>query len=338
MFNNKTLLITGGTGTFGRNFTRYVLNNYSVNKLIVFSRDEFKQYEMSFEFPTNKYPIRYFLGDIRDKERLFRAFDGVDYVVHSAALKQVTAAEYNPFKAVKTNIIGAQNIVEAAIDNGVKKVIALSTDKAVSPINLYGATKLAMEKLFVSSSAYVGARSTKFCVVRYGNVIGSRGSVLPFFLNLFKNKTLEFPVTDDRMTRFWITIQEAIEFVTQMLEYCMGGEVFIPKIPSMKVTDLVKAISERAYYKIIGIRVGEKIHETLLTGDEAGTALECSYSGRDFFVVLPDYHLMPEALKKYKRCSPLPEDFNYRSDTNSDWISVEQMRAFINQYKKKYEM
>ncbi|MGB2651481.1 MAG: UDP-N-acetylglucosamine 4,6-dehydratase (inverting), partial [Candidatus Omnitrophota bacterium] len=244
MLDNCTILITGGTGSFGRKFTGTVLERYKPRKVIIFSRDEFKQHEMSKQFPPEKYPIRYFLGDIRDKTRLCRAFEGVDYVVHAAALKQVPALEYNPTEAVKTNVVGADNIVDAAIDSEVKKVVALSTDKAVSPINLYGATKLVAEKIFIAANAY-GGEKTKFSVVRYGNVVGSRGSVIPHYLNLKNQGEKEFPVTDEKMTRFWITLEQGVELVLKALEESVGGEVFVPKIPSMKIVDLARAIDPK---------------------------------------------------------------------------------------------
>jgi UDP-N-acetylglucosamine 4,6-dehydratase len=339
----KVVLITGGTGSFGRSFTEYVLGKYKLKKLIIFSRDEFKQYEMSRIFPADKYPIRYFLGDIRDKDRLNRAFDSVDVVVHAAALKHVPSAEYNPFEAVKTNIIGAQNIVEAAIDKGVKKVLALSTDKAVSPINLYGATKLAMEKIFIAASAYVGPKDTRFAIVRYGNVVGSRGSVIPAFLRMVREGARELPVTDERMTRFWITMSDAVDFVDSALFECVGGEVFVPKIPSMKVLDLVSAISpgpDDCKVKIIGIRSGEKLHETLITWDEAGTAVEYELGAHGdpqrqmgCFVVLPDFHFESKSRGKYKKSKRLSEGFSYRSDTNDTWITVERMKQYIEDLK-----
>lgn len=329
MFNDKTVLITGGTGTFGKKYAEYILNNFKVRKLIIFSRDEFKQYEMSQVFEREKYPIRYFLGDVRDKERLLRAFDGVDYVIHAAALKHVSAAEYNPFEVVKTNIIGAQNIVEAAIDREVKKVVALSTDKAVSPINLYGATKLAMEKLFVSASAYAGGKNTLFSVVRYGNVIGSRGSVVPLFVCLKKKGVKELPVTDERMTRFWITIDEAVLIVHNVLENCVGGEVFVPKLPSMKITELARAVCPECTMKIIGIRTGEKLHELLLAPDEAGTTVEFDIGGVEYFVILPDVHFDSTASKQYKDCKIVPPGFAIRSDVNDRWLDVNSMTDFF---------
>src|SRR4030043_2492613 len=255
MINDKVILVTGGTGSFGKTFTEIVLKKYKLRKLIIFSRDEFKQSEMAKVYPDNKYPIRYFLGDVRDKDRLCRAFEGVNYVVHAAALKQVPALEYNPTEAVKTNVVGADNIVDAAIDKGVAKVIALSTDKAVIPINLYGATKLSAEQVFIAANAYAGGRVI-FSVVRYGNVVGSRGSVVPFFLSLKRQNLKEFPITDERMTRFWITLEQGVELVILSLHEAGGGEVFVPVIPSMKVVDLAKAVEPEGGFKMIGERPG----------------------------------------------------------------------------------
>src|SRR6266496_4006300 len=263
MLNGKSVLVTGGTGSFGRRFTEIVLDRYKVKKLIVFSRDELKQYEMHAHLGEDRYPnIRYFIGDVRDRDRLYRAFDGVDYLVHAAALKQVPAAEYNPLEAVKTNVLGAANIIDAAIDKNVKKVIALSTDKAANPINLYGATKLCSDKLFVAANSYSGYHKTSFSVVRYGNVVGSRGSVIPFFLQ--KRSTGVLPITDSRMTRFWITLDQGVEFVIESLERMHGGEIFVPKIPSMNVVDLARALAPECRHEMIGIRSGEKLNETMV--------------------------------------------------------------------------
>ena len=259
MLKDKTILITGGTGSFGKKATAVILQKYKPKKIIIFSRDELKQFEMSQIYPMSDYPMRYFIGDVRDKERLYRAFQGVDYVIHAAALKQVPAAEYNPFEAVKTNIIGAQNVINVAIDQRVKQVIALSTDKAANPINLYGATKLCADKLFIAGNAYVGRDHTIFSVVRYGNVVGSRGSVIPFFEEHRKNGSL--PITDPRMTRFWITLEQGVEFVLLCLEHMCGGELFVPKIPSMNIMDLARAIAPECETRVVGIRPGEKLHE-----------------------------------------------------------------------------
>ncbi|MFC1709965.1 UDP-N-acetylglucosamine 4,6-dehydratase (inverting) [Candidatus Omnitrophota bacterium] len=324
MLENKTILITGGTGSFGQKFTEMALQSYGLKKIIVFSRDEFKQHEMAKVFPEKKYPIRYFLGDIRDRYRLCRAFEGVDYVLHAAALKQVPALEYNPTEAVKTNVVGADNIVDAAIDVGVKKVLSLSTDKAVNPINLYGATKLVAEKLFIAANAYGGGR-VKFSVARYGNIVGSRGSVIPLFRDLKKKGVREFSITDTRMTRFWLTLKQGVEIVLKSLEASVGGEVFVPKIPSMKIVDLARSIDPDCVFKIIGIRPGEKIHEVLISEDEARNVR--MYDG--LYVVLPQFIENLEVQEKYKNYPSVPEGFVYRSDTNDSWITSEQLLAFV---------
>jgi UDP-N-acetylglucosamine 4,6-dehydratase/5-epimerase len=331
MLNNKTILITGGTGSFGHKFTEIALKRYKPAKLIIFSRDEFKQHEMEKRFSDKQYPsMRYFIGDIRDKNRMHRAFEGVDYIIHAAALKQVPALEYNPTEAVRTNVDGANNIVDVAIDAGVKKVIVLSTDKAVGPVNLYGATKLVAEKLFVAANAYGGAR-VKFSVVRYGNVVGSRGSVIPFFLGLKDRGIKEFPITDERMTRFWITLDQGVDLVLKALEESVGGETFIPKIPSMRVVDLAKAIDPECRLKQIGIRPGEKIHETLISEDEARKAFDF----KDHYVVLPQFLYLDEAFSKYKRGKPLPDGFEYRSDLNKERLSRDDLAGMIKKLKKE---
>jgi UDP-N-acetylglucosamine 4,6-dehydratase len=326
MLNDKTILITGGTGSFGGKFTEVILNNYTPKKLIIFSRDEFKQSEMAKTFPADKYPIRYFLGDVRDKDRLYRAFAGVDYVVHAAALKQVPALEYNPFEAVKTNIIGAENIADAAIDRDVRKVIVLSTDKAVNPINLYGATKLAMEKIFIAASAYAGGHETKFSIVRYGNVVGSRGSVVPLFADMVKRGEKELPVTDERMTRFWITLKQGVDLVCIAIEEGVGGEIFIPKIPSMKITDLAKALCPDCTCRVIGIRPGEKLHESLISEDEARTTVDAGEN----YIILPPFEFESSRLdKKYKGSPGVSEGFVYRSDRNDQWLTVQELKTMI---------
>ncbi|MEY9979962.1 UDP-N-acetylglucosamine 4,6-dehydratase (inverting) [Lysinibacillus sp. RC79] len=315
---NKTVLVTGGTGSFGKKFIRKALT-LGVKKVIVFSRDELKQYEMAQEFTDSR--VRFFIGDVRDKERLYRAFDGVDIVIHAAALKHVGACEYNPFEAVKTNINGAQNIIEAAIDRGVEKVIALSTDKACSPVNLYGATKLASDKLFVAGNSYVGEKHTKFSVVRYGNVVGSRGSVVPFFKKMRETGTL--PITDERMTRFWITLDQGVQFVLDNLERMHGGEIFIPKIPSMKVIDLATAIGPECKTEIVGIRPGEKLHEAMITEDDARHTLEYD----NYYVIQPEFSWWS---KEYSDGGKLlDESFSYISNNNNEWLTVDELRKLV---------
>lgn len=316
VFSNKTVLITGGTGSFGKKFVAQTLSDPSVKKAIVFSRDELKQFEMQQHYP-NEPRIRFFIGDVRDAERLHRAFDGVDYVVHAAALKQVLAAEYNPFEAIKTNVIGAENIINAAIDQGVKRVIALSTDKASSPTNLYGATKLVSDKLFVAGNAYSGVHDTKFAVVRYGNVVGSRGSVVPFFRNLAATGTL--PITDERMTRFWITLEQGVQFVVDGFERMHGGELFVPKIPSMKVVDLARAIAPDAKIEVVGIRPGEKLHEEMISVHDARRTRDMG----SYYVIQPEMEWWSQ---DNIAGQGVADEFSYSSDTNSDWLSLEQLR------------
>lgn len=328
MLNGKSILITGGTGSFGKKCTEIILKNYNPKKFIIFSRDELKQFEMSQRYNPQKYPfIRYFLGDVRDRERLIHAFRGVDYVIHAAALKQVPAAEYNPTEFVKTNIIGAMNVIDAALFNNVQKVIALSTDKACNPVNLYGATKLCSDKLFIAANAYTG-RKTIFSVVRYGNVMGSRGSVIPFFKE--RASTGILPITDPNMTRFWITLDQAVHFVLKILELAKGEEIFVPKIPSTKITDLAKAIAPNCTYKIVGIRPGEKIHETLIGEDEGRNTIEYN----ECFVIIQK--LISEAdINGGKRC---PEGFKYTSNNNPDIISIEELQNIIEQISDDYNI
>jgi len=323
MIDNATILVTGGTGSFGKKFITELLHNHSPKKVIVFSRDELKQFEMSQRFSPTEYPsLRYFIGDVRDRDRLYRAFDGVDIVVHAAALKQVPAAEYNPIEAIKTNILGAANVIDAAIDRGVQRVVALSTDKAANPINLYGATKLCADKLFVAGNSYSGASNTRFSVVRYGNVVGSRGSVIPFFLQMKKKGTL--PITDVRMTRFWIKLEQGVQFVLKSLDRMRGGEIFVPKIPSMRVVELAKALAPECPIEIVGIRPGEKLHEVMVPVDDARNSLEFE----DYFAIMPavhdwnsdTYHLANGG----RRC---PDGFSYGSDTNTWWLTVDEMRS-----------
>ncbi|UCF93719.1 MAG: UDP-N-acetylglucosamine 4,6-dehydratase (inverting), partial [Desulfobacterales bacterium] len=317
VLNDANILISGGTGSFGRKFTEFVQSHFRPRRIIIFSRDEVKQQEMRERFPDSPgLVMRYFIGDVRDKDRLYRAFRGVDIVVHAAALKQVPAAEYNPLEVIKTNILGASNIIDAAIDCGVKKVIALSSDKAVNPVNLYGATKLCADKLFVSAGVYTGPSDTRFAVVRYGNVIGSRGSVIPKFLKRRNDGVL--PITDSRMTRFWITLEQAVQFVVKSIERMRGGEIFVPKIPSMRIIDLAQAVVPECQTEMVGIRPGEKLHEQLLTEEEARQTLEFE----DYYVIqprplLPTWdcrHLGPGRLVK--------EDFRYSSESNTEWLSA----------------
>jgi UDP-N-acetylglucosamine 4,6-dehydratase/5-epimerase len=309
------VLVTGGTGSFGKRFVAYALEKLQLKRLVVFSRDELKQFEMQQKYDAPH--LRYFLGDVRDPDRLRRAFEGIDVIVHAAALKQVPAAEYNPFEAIKTNVIGAENIINAAIDCGVQRVIALSTDKAASPINVYGATKLCSDKLFVAGNVYAGAHNTRFAVVRYGNVVGSRGSVIPFFMKRRATGTL--PITDPRMTRFWITLDQGVQFVIDCLERMFGGEVFVPKIPSMNIMDLATVLAPECKHEIVGIRPGEKLHEVMVPEDDARNTVELD----DRFVILPqfDYSWLGE-YSKAKRCA---ENFRYASDTNDRWLTREQL-------------
>jgi UDP-N-acetylglucosamine 4,6-dehydratase len=315
ILKGKVVLITGGTGSFGQKFTEVIVNNYKPKKVIIFSRDEMKQYEMQKRF--NQDCLRYFIGDVRDPDRLHRAFRGVDIVIHAAALKIVPSAEYNPFEAVKTNVIGSENVINIAIDNGVKKVIALSTDKAANPVNLYGATKLCAEKMFIAANNY-SPDGTIFSVVRYGNVFGSRGSVVPFFKACKKSGII--PITDKRMTRFWITLEEGVKFVISCLEDMKGGEIFVPKIPSMKIVDLARAIAPECKLKVIGIRPGEKVHEVLVSADDARYTEE----KKDRFVVCPEVVFS----KKYRVLkNALSDSFKgYSSDTNAKWLSVDQLK------------
>lgn len=319
LFAGKRVLITGGTGSFGKHFISYLLKETDASSIVIFSRDELKQSELQ-AIHKGEGRLRYFLGDVRDAERLRRAFDGVDYVVHAAAIKQIPAAEYNPFEAVKTNIMGAQNIIEAAIDKNVKRVVALSTDKASSPVNLYGATKLVSDKLFVAGNAYVGKHDTAFSVVRYGNVMGSRGSVIPFFQSLAK--TGELPITDERMTRFWITLDQAIQLVVTAFAEMNGGEIFVPKIPSMKLMDLAEAIVPGARCKVTGIRPGEKLHEEMISVTDARRTADMG----DHYVIHPEISWQGQSDHTGEQ---LPAGFSYSSDMNTDWLSVEDLRETL---------
>ena len=322
--NGKVILITGGTGSFGKKFTEIVLKNYHPEKLIVFSRDELKQSEMRQIYREDDYPsLRYFIGDVRDKERLNRAMNGVDYVVHAAALKQVPSCEYNPFEAVKTNIIGAENVINTAIDNGVQKVIAISTDKAVNPVNLYGATKLTAEKMFTQGNSYSGEGGTKFSCARYGNVVGSRGSIIPLFKKQKEKGILT--ITDKRMTRFWITIEEGVKFVIKCIETMKGGEIFVPKIPSVKLVDIARCLAPEAKLKFIGIRPGEKINEVLVTEEESRHALEF----KNFFLIEPEFSWWKKPV--YQGAKKLKEGFRYTSDTNDWWLTKEEIKSMLSQ-------
>lgn len=323
-WTSKSILITGGTGSFGKEFIEVMLESYHPRKLIVFSRDELKQHEMrvqGFEHDS----LRYFIGDVRDYDRLRRAMSDVDIVIHAAALKQVPACEYNPIEAVKTNIDGAKNVIEAALDCKVNKVVALSTDKAVNPVNLYGATKLAAEKLFVQSNAYAGTQDTHFSCVRYGNVVGSRGSVIPLFAQ--QRPTGKITITDQRMTRFWLTLRQGVNFVIKCAELMQGGEVFVPKIPSMNIMDLAQAVAPNCEIDYIGIRPGEKIHEMLLSEHEAPQTLETD----DMFIIQPN-HPWWNSQDVYPEAQPITTDFHYSSDNNTKWLGVESLQTFIQEF------
>jgi UDP-N-acetylglucosamine 4,6-dehydratase len=320
MLDGKTILVTGGTGSFGKKFTQMILDKYNIKKLIIFSRGELKQAEMKSKF-GNHPKLRFFIGNVRDKERVYRAFDGVDIVIHAAALKRVPECEYNPFEAIKTNVNGAQNVIDAAIDKGIEKVVALSTDKAANPINLYGATKLCSDKLFTAGNAYVGGKNTKFGVVRYGNVMGSRGSVIPFFKKMKETGTL--PITDPRMTRFWITLEDAVKLVLKALNEMQGGEIFVPKIPSMKVTDLAEAIAPECKQEIVGIRPGEKLHEVMIPRAASRHTIEFE----DHYIIEPDYDWWEKG--SHPEGEKLKKEFEYNSGNNNQWLSVEEMRKLI---------
>jgi UDP-N-acetylglucosamine 4,6-dehydratase len=324
LFNDSTILITGGTGSFGRKFIKIVLEEYSPKKVIVFSRDELKQFEMAQmpELKKHEEKLRFFIGDVRDKERLQRAFHGVDYVVHAAALKQVPAMEYNPSEAIKTNVLGAMNIIDVAIERKIKKLIALSTDKACNPINLYGATKLCSDKLFIAANAYSGETGTRFAVVRYGNVIGSRGSVVPFFKEKAKEGLL--PITDERMTRFWITLEQGARFVIKNFERMHGGELFVPKIASMNIMDLAKAIGQGCKTKMVGIRPGEKLHEVMISLDDARQTVELD----DCYIIQPAFSWWADS--NHPEGKPVPNGFSYSSNGNKQWLTIPQLQEMIN--------
>ena len=322
MLTNSTILITGGTGSFGNTFVPMTLEKYNPKKLIIFSRDEMKQWEMAKKFQGDK-RVRFFIGDVRDKDRLYRALDGVDYVVHAAATKIVPTAEYNPFECVKTNITGAMNLIDACIDKGIKRVVALSTDKASSPINLYGATKLTSDKLFVAGNAYSGEHGTRFSVVRYGNVMGSRGSVIPFFLSIREKGSL--PITDPRMTRFMISLEQGVELVWHAFEDMIGGEIYVKKIPSMKVTDLARVIAPECKQEVVGIRPGEKLHEQMIGAEDA----YYTYEYDEHYKVLPainDWYNCQERIKNGKK---VPEGFIYASDNNAEWMTDDALNSWV---------
>ena len=328
-WTNKVVLVTGGTGSFGKKFVSAMLNRYHPAKIIIYSRDELKQYEMQMK-GFNHPSLRFFIGDIRDLERMKRAFQGVDIVIHAAALKQVPACEYNPFEAVKTNILGTQNVIDAALDCGVKKVMAISTDKAVNPVNLYGVTKLAAEKLVIQSNSYAGGRETRLSCVRYGNVIGSRGSVVPVFLH--QRKSGELQITDERMTRFWISLDQGIQFVIDCTEQMCGGEVFVPKIPSMSVKDLATAIAPEAKVVVSGIRPGEKLHEMLISEDEARNTVEFDR----MFVVQPS-GMTWFGRDWEKTGKPLPDGYSYASNNNPEWLDIPAIQKMIDPFVKAFE-
>lgn len=326
---NKTILITGGTGSFGHKFVPMTLEKYDPKKIIIFSRDEMKQWEMAKLFKGDK-RVRFFIGDVRDKDRLYRALDGVDVVVHAAATKIVPTAEYNPFECVKTNIHGAMNVIDACIDKGVNKIVALSTDKASSPVNLYGATKLASDKLFVSGNAYSGEHDTRFSVVRYGNVMGSRGSVIPFFRSL--GKEVQFlPITDKRMTRFMITLEEGVELVWRAFDDMIGGEIYVQKIPSMNICDIATAVNSNAEQKEVGIRPGEKLHEQMIGIEDAAY----TYEYDDYFKILPAINSWDQSSERIQNGTKVPENFCYTSDNNSEWMSVNELKAWIEKNEAK---
>jgi len=331
MLNNSTILITGGTGSFGHTFVPMTLAKLNPSKLIIFSRDEMKQWEMEKIYRHDD-RVRFFIGDVRDKDRLARALDGVDYVVHAAATKIVPTAEYNPFECVKTNVIGAMNLIDACIDRRIKRVVALSTDKASSPANLYGATKLTSDKLFIAGNSYSGSHETRFAVVRYGNVMGSRGSVIPLFMSLADKGKL--PITDERMTRFMITLEQGVELVWHAFNDMLGGEIYVKKIPSMKITDIAKTVAPHAAFEFVGIRPGEKLHEQMIAPEDAS----CTYEYADHFKILPAINGWSQDKKRINGGSPLPEGFTYCSDNNAEWMTTETLRNWIEGNRDKIGM
>lgn len=324
-FDGASILLTGGTGSFGKNFARFVLDNFKPRRLVIFSRDELKQFEMAQDLPEKRYPaLRYFIGDVRDQARLEMAMKGIDYVVHAAALKHVPIAEYNPFECIHTNVIGAENVVQASIRAGVKKVVALSTDKAANPINLYGASKLASDKIFVAANHLAGADGPRFSVVRYGNVVGSRGSVVPFFRKLMAEGWDHIPITHPDMTRFWITLDQGIELVASSFKLMHGGEIFVPKIHSMKITDLASAVAPHLPLKVIGIRPGEKLHEIMIPADDARNTIELE----DRYVIKPQFSGWSAGDAGIEG-KPVPELFSYSSDNNSEWLTIDDFNELL---------
>lgn len=328
MFDNSSILVTGGTGSFGHTFIPMLLERYNPKRVIIFSRDEMKQWEMAKKFEGDP-RVRFFIGDVRDRERIYRALDGVDYVVHAAATKIVPTAEYNPFECVKTNVQGAMNLIDACIDKGVKKVVALSTDKASSPINLYGATKLTSDKLFVAGNSYAGGHSTRFAVVRYGNVMGSRGSVIPFFMSI-RDKG-ELPITDERMTRFMISLEQGVELVWHAFDDMEGGEIYVKKIPSMRVTDLARVVAPDAKQKVVGIRPGEKLHEQMIGAEDA----YYTYEYPEHYKILPAINSWDKDANRIKDGKRVPEGFVYASDNNKEWMPEEELQSWINKNWEK---
>lgn len=326
MLNGKKILVTGGTGSFGRQFIKLVLQRFKPKRLAIFSRDELKQFDMQQDFSAPEHPsIRYFIGDVRDANRLEMALRGIDYVIHAAALKQVPAAEYNPFECIHTNVLGAENVVNASIRAGVKKVLALSTDKAASPVNLYGASKLASDKIFVAANHLSPPEGPAFSIVRYGNVVGSRGSVVPFFQKLISEGATSLPITDLRMTRFWITLNQSVDFVLSSLDLMKGGEIFVPKIPSMKIADLANCLAPDLPTHVVGIRPGEKLHEVMVTEDDARTTFDAG----DRYIIQPAFKKWTSGESIWPDATPVPEDFRYASDTNSDWLNSDDLKKMI---------
>lgn len=328
MLEGASILVTGGTGSFGHAFIPMTLEKYNPKRLVIYSRDEMKQWEMAKLFEGDP-RVRFFIGDVRDKDRLFRALDGIDCVVHAAATKIVTTAEYNPFECVKTNVIGAMNLIDACLDQGVRRIVALSTDKASSPSNLYGATKLASDKLFVAANAYAGGHDTRFSVVRYGNVMGSRGSVIPFFLSI--RDSAKFPITDPRMTRFMISLEDGVDLVWHALQDMVGGEIYVKKIPSMKVTDIANAIDESAEQEVVGIRPGEKLHEQMISAEDS----YYTYEYKEYYKILPSLHSWAKDNHRIKDGKRVSEGFVYRSDTNPDWMTVDSLREWLAANREK---